>query len=168
MTAVNVISEDEGAPVSTIPGKMGKYLLVAMHEVGHAIMAMHLGYGIEAISIREFLDPGSVRGGRVSYLFNNATPPPPKHQALIQVAGSVATLMSGFEIGRCLEGCGPDHDRIRACGFEPADLYMEAGAILDKCRPQILSLYDRITLGQYMDVSDVVTWRDKNWPELAV
>jgi stage IV sporulation protein FB len=65
------------------------FLLVALHELGHAAAAQHLGYTVEEVSLLPFGGVAKLGYGRMGFV--------PRHEALIAAAGPLVNLvMAGF------------------------------------------------------------------------
>ncbi|MDQ0188324.1 site-2 protease family protein [Alicyclobacillus cycloheptanicus] len=61
------------------------FLLVLLHELGHAAVANHLGYEVEEVSLLPFGGVAKLSYGRMG--------PAPRHEALIAIAGPLVNLL---------------------------------------------------------------------------
>lgn len=67
------------------------FLLVVLHELGHAAVAHHLGYTVEEVLLLPFGGVAKLGYGRIGFA--------PRHEALIAVAGPLVNLvMTGFAL----------------------------------------------------------------------
>lgn len=78
------------------------FFIVILHEMGHAIVAEHLGYEVESISLMPFGGVARLSYGNIGFR--------PKHEALIAIAGPLVNLILAvlvwlmFLVGLCSLG----------------------------------------------------------------
>lgn len=136
-------------------------VLTVVHEAGHAVVAMHVGFTV--LNITTFPDDTGALGS-ATYAPTLPNPYPSKRAcAAAALAGFIACMDFGFGTEQSLAGCRGDFDTVRLLGFDPYDetLWDDTLAVLRANRDMQQALQEALAARRCLDRDEVAAIRDQ-------